>query len=154
MSFEKPQSRPTAKAAACRLLILKHVVVYGMAAPPRDMLKTIMAQWSAEDRAKFQQQAEARRDEKCQGLKRVGLWEHMSPREQGFSQGTLVTMTEREQIKASWRMEAVQTLMWALGMLPALPPFDTIADPELLKQIPLHDVTPFLHSAALREGTN
>src|SRR3954451_21723127 len=110
MSLEKARLRPTAKAAACRLLILKHIVVYGFAAPPRDMLKKTMAQWSAEDRAEFQQQAEARRDKICQGLKKVGLWEHISPREQGFSQSTLVTMTEREQIKASWRMEAAQTL--------------------------------------------
>jgi hypothetical protein len=41
--------------------------------------------------------------------------------------------------------------MWALGMLPALPPYDTMADPGLLKQIPLRDVAAFVQGAHLRE---
>ena len=60
-------------------------------------------------------------------------------------------MTQRQQIDATWRVEAAQTLMWALGMLADLPPYDTGANHDLIKQIPSGELAPFIKSAQLRE---
>ncbi len=59
-------------------------------------------------------------------------------------------MSPRQHTDASWRVEAVQTLMWALGSLPALPAYDTPANPKLLVKIPSREVAQFIRSARLR----
>jgi hypothetical protein len=46
-------------------------------------------------------------------------------------------------------MESVMTLMWALGMIPELLPFDHQAKPDLMKQIPHEDISGFLEGAKL-----
>ncbi len=125
MWFKKRNSRPTAEDAARRLVILKHVVVSALVAPPREMFSAMSSQWSADEKKNFQQHAKTQRDQFWQGLRDAGLWRYLSPREQVHAQSTMVTMTTQQQIDATWRVEAVQALMWALGMLAELPPYDT-----------------------------
>ncbi len=49
-------------------------------------------------------------------------------------------------------MEAVQTVLWALGVVTVLPPYDTSADAErVLPHIPFEQAEAFLRSARLRE---
>ena len=110
MWFKKRSSRPTAEDVARRLIILKHVI-----APPRDMLRQMTAEWSANESEKFSRQAETQREQFWRGVRDAGLWQHLSPREQAHAQRTLVTMTQQQQADASWRMEAAQTLMWVLA---------------------------------------
>jgi hypothetical protein len=151
MWFKKRPRRPAAEDAARRLVILKHVVVAALVAPPRDLLRGTTARWEAGERDEFQRQAAALGEHFWDGLRRAGLWEHLSPREQAYAGSTMATMTRQQQVDASWRMEAAQTLMWALAMLPELPPYDTLASHDLLKQIPSQEVTPFIAAARLRE---
>jgi hypothetical protein len=151
MWFKKRNLRPTAEDAARRLIILKHVIASALMAPPRAMLQQMTAKWGTDERNKFERQAEAQREQFWRGLRDAGLWQHLSPREQAHAESTIATITERQQVDASWRMEAVQTLMWALGMLPDLPPYDTMASLDLLKQIPSRDVAVFIQSARLRD---
>jgi hypothetical protein len=40
--------------------------------------------------------------------------------------------------------------MWALGLLPELPPYDVLADHDILNEISCHDVQTFVGSARLR----
>jgi len=150
MWFKTQNSRPTAEDAARRLVILKHTVAYALVVPPHELLRQMTAQWGEDERARFRQQAEVQRDQFWQGLRDAGLWQHLSPREQAHAQSTMATMTQQQQVDASWRMEAAQILMWALGMLPELPPYDTLAGHDLLKQIPSREVAPFIRSARLR----
>jgi hypothetical protein len=50
-------------------------------------------------------------------------------------------------------MESAQVLLWALGMVPHLPPYDTQANHDLLKQIPAGDIPGFISSARLRKDS-
>jgi hypothetical protein len=151
MWFKTRGLRPSAEDAARRLLILKHIVAWALIAPPRDVLQQITAKWDVDERTKFERQAEALREKFWRGLRDAGLWQHLSPQEQAHAESTMATMTEQQQVDASWRMEAAQTLMWALRMLPELPPYDTMASHDLLKQIPSRDVGAFIQSARLRD---
>ena len=151
MSSKKHKSPPTSAEAARRLLILKHVVVSAFAAPPRDVLRQATAQWSETEQQRFRQRAVIERDQFCQRLREAGLWQHLSPLEQAYARSTLLTATEQQQLDATWRLEAAQTLIWALGMLGQMPPYDTSADPDLLKQIPSAHAAAFVESARLRE---
>jgi hypothetical protein len=109
------------------------------------------ASWGADERAEFERLGEAQRGEFWRALREAGLWPHLSPLERAHAESTIATMTERQQMDASWRIEAAQTLMWALGMLSELPPYDTAASHDLLQQIPSREVEAFVQSAALRD---
>ena len=151
MLFKKSNSRPTAADAARRLIILKQMVLSALVAPPREMLRQMSSKWSAHESEQFHQQAEAQRDQFWQGLRDAGLWHYLSPREQAHAQSTMATMTQQQQFDATWRIEAAQTLMWALAMLPELPSYDTRASHDLLKQMPSRDLAPFIQVARLRD---
>ena len=118
--------------------------------PPREMLRTLLKQWSPEDRRKFTAEAEDRREEFWQPLRDAGLWDCVSPRERELATTTIATMTAQQQVNASWRIEALQVLMWALGFTAHLPPYDTQASHDLLKEIPLGEMSRLLSYAQLR----
>ncbi len=128
--------RPSAEQAARRLIILKHVTIHAMATPPRDMLKQLFASWSKSEQDKFQRDdVEIAKDYQAR-MRALGLWQDVSPEERAFLATTMLTMTEDQQINMLWRVEATQVLMWALGLIPALPAYDTPASHDALKQIP------------------
>ncbi len=151
MPDPETNSRPTAQDAARRLVVLKYVVASAMIAPPRDLLIESQKNWPAEDREEFARDALKTRDEFWGSLHDEGLGPYLSPRERQHAQETMLTMSYQQQADASWRMEAVAVLMWALGLTPAMPTYDTQADSELLKQIPSRGVPAFVRSAQLRK---
>lgn len=146
----KRVSRPTAQMAAQRLVILKHVVNYTYSAPPRAMLAEIMAKWDAAERDEFERDAVRIREEMCRTLKKEGLWARLSPKERSLCGHTIVTFTERQQLDSIWRLESAQTLMWALGMVTQLPPYDTLAKTEVLQSVPTEETMGFVRGARLR----
>ncbi len=151
MRCDSQKSRPSAEHAARPLLVLKHVILSALVAPPRGMLEQMRAGWSVDDRANFEKQSEAHRDAIWQPLCDAGLWSDLSPSEKEHARATAATMTAQQQVSALWRAESAQVLIWALGMLPEPPPYDTTANPEILKQIPSADLPSFVASAELRE---
>lgn len=110
----------------------------------------LLEKWSADDRERFTADSEAKREEFWQPLRQAGLWQSVSRGEQEFADTTIVTMTPQQQLDASWRVESAQILMWALELIPRLPPYDTQASHDLLKQIPSNDIPRFVSSARLR----
>jgi len=142
------RGRPSAKQAAKRLLILKYVAGYALAAPPRAMLTQWSQNWSDKDRAEFARKVDANRDKIWGQVRALGLWDETSLLERELSKTTALTMTHQQQVNASWRIEAAQTLMWALGLLADLPPYGTQAGHELLAAIPSQDAK-FVKSARL-----
>ena len=150
LESRKQNSRPTAQDAARRLLVLKYVVVRALSTPPREILRVYFAALDAEAREEFTRDVEKENEEFWQGLRDEGLWQYLSPWEQQYASSTVVTMTHDDQVDASWRVESVQALTWALGLLSALPPYDTMADHDLLKTFPEEDVVDFIGSASLR----
>jgi hypothetical protein len=151
LGLGRRSSRPSAEDATKRLLVLKHIVVSALSAPPREMLREISVKWSADEQREFEQRAEKGRDQLWQGLRDLGLWSSLSPKEKALAESTMATMTQQQQVDSSWRVEAAQALMWALRMLPEMPPYDRQAPPELLKQVPSQDVKALLKSARLRD---
>ncbi len=144
-------AHPNPRDVAERLLILKYYIVYSFTAPPREMLAELMEKWSDEERQDFISTAEEKRDEFWFRLKDHGLWEQLSPSERAFADATIVTMTETQQINASWRVEAAAVLMWAVQLIDSLPPFDCQASNELLKEIPSKSPPEFFAQATLRD---
>lgn len=149
MVSKEPQLRPSDEDAARRLVILKYVVVYTITAPPRDMLEKLIAVCNAEEEKKFIKDTEKEMDHFWRPFHETGLWDHVSPNEREFAANTITSMSFDQQVNASWRMEAVQVLMWALGLIRQLPAYDTMAGHDLLKMVP-SDFPKFIASARLR----
>jgi len=143
----KDNSRPTAQDAGRRLMILKRIVVRALVLPPRDIVNQLFEQWPADEVHQFTQ---TENQDFWRSLRDEGLWQYLSPWEQQFAACTMVTMTHEDQVYGSWQVERVQTLLWALGLLSQLPPYDSMADHNILKMIPSEDPTDFIGSAALR----
>lgn len=146
----RQKSLPTAEDAAQRLVILKYVVVRALASPPREIMAEWFKQLDADGREEFTRYVEEQRQAFWQGVHDEGLWGHFSPWEQQFASRTIVTMTHEEQVDASWLVESLQTLMWALSLVSESPPYDNMADHDILKTIPSVDVGGFIGSACLR----
>ncbi len=140
--------RPGPAQVATRGVILKHVAVYSQLAPPRPMLQAMMAHWSEGDRRQFAVDAESRRDEFWARL--GNLREELSPWEREYSRTTMLTMSARQQIDASWRTEAFQILLWALGLVDNVPPYDVEVEHDLLKAFPPDRSEIFVAQARLR----
>jgi hypothetical protein len=86
----------------------------------------------------------------------LGFWadqavaEGVSPKERAIVAGGIGGMTAAQEVACSWRREAVQALMWALGKIDVLPPYDTMALEGLLKDVPTKEVGAFIEGAQLR----
>jgi hypothetical protein len=152
MWFSRHPKRPTPEDVAKRLLVLKYVAGYALTAPPREMLKEGFERWSALEQKQFVREGEKLRDEYWGGIRAAGLWPALSPLEREFAAATIVTMTPQQQLDAMWRVEAAQVLMWALEMIPTLPPYDTQAQEGLLKQISDKDIAGFIKSTRVLPG--
>jgi hypothetical protein len=149
--FLRRHRRPTPEEATERLLVLRQVLFYALAVPPRELLSSLAANWTDAEKRKFAQDAEIHRARYKDQLRRSGLSRGLSPQEKTLLRRTIVTMSHQQQVDATWRVEAAQTLMWALTLLPELPPHGELAVPEILK--PDLDPTEFIRAASLRAQT-
>lgn len=150
MVSKRRDARPTAEEAARRLLVLRYVVGYAYMTPPRDNLQALMDKWSKDERLAFVGKAEAIRDEIWGTVRELGLWPELAPTELELAGKTAVTMSLREQINATWRIEALQVLAWALRLVPELPSYDTQANADLVGMLAGKDPAEFIKSARLR----
>lgn len=148
--IREPEKRPDARDVAARAMILKHVVVHGLSKPPREMLVKMMKSWPQDDQERFP------RDVQWQCMQfwaRLGaLQSEMSPWEQAFARTTSLDMSDQDQINASWRVEAFQVVLWALKLIPELPPYDMKADHALMKSHARGEPQEFLRTASLRDS--
>jgi len=149
-SKKENNSRPAASTVAKRSLVLRQVTVYAMMTPPPELFAATYAGWSEQDRAEYRKEAVGRRDEYWSRLAAIGLGDELSPRESLFARSTMVDMSAQQHVDASWRIESVQVLMWALGQLAELPPYDQPADPEILTKLPPIEPPKFIKTAKLR----
>ncbi len=144
------KKRPKVQEVAFRLMAIKFPIVWALTAPPRDKLDELMVRWPDADRSKFVLDLAARRDKTISYLRESGLWRSMSTKEQTMMETTPLSMTKQQHIDASWSMEGAAVLMWTLSLLDELPPYGTLSNPELLKQIPSVDLDTFARSATLQ----
>jgi hypothetical protein len=84
-------------------------------------------------------------------LKAEQLWEKVSPKEKQFLLNN--TPSEREVKNASWRSEAVLTLLWSLGLIREMPlPVQTESFAAMLQKVPGPDeaTADFIGTAKVR----
>ena len=114
-------ARPNAREISARLLVLVRVVQWDASAPEEGADVAALAHGAA--------RAEA-------DLRERGLWELATESEQRFLTRSPLEADERMRVDASWSLEALAPLSWALGLVPELPPYEAVVEPEFLAGFP------------------
>ena len=148
--FSRKSGPPSPSDAMSRLIILQHLLVTALAAPPPHVLSEVLRSSPAPDVDELLGELEARRRESTGALQDSGLWTLMAPAERAFLTTMAQDVSDEAHRDVSWLMEASECLLWALGLVEAMPPFDTQASIEHLKLLPAGTVHDLRSSASLR----
>lgn len=143
-------TNPSASDVARRLEILKYQVIYSMTVPPEEILAELSSRWSVEEKDSFQANLKSVSDKFVEAMKIGQLWEDMTLSEQQFLSSIPPNIVHQQHINAMWNQESVAVLMWSLGVIEKLPPYDTQTERETMKLIPDADLDYFVSSAQLR----
>ena len=141
---------PAAGVVARRALVLRSVLDHTIAALPRDLLATFAAGWDAAERARYAPEAEALSRRRVQALRESGLWTHAEREEQAVLETPFTELHPPQLIAASWRAESLAMLLWALGRIDTIPPYDEVVNGELLLSLASSQSEGFVVGASLR----
>lgn len=148
--FSWPRRNPSAASAMKRAIILKYIFVRAVAAPPIDDLASVMSQWSKEERSRFATDTAQIFMRDVDHLKAAGLWQDVEENERSFLQAGIDQISPQQRIDASWLAESIVCLLWALQIVPELPPYDQEASRGLVKMFPSASIKDLIKQAHLR----
>jgi len=146
----KRSNFPEARDVMSRVIILKYQYVRGLAAVPHEHLAQIRRSSTEEEWSQFLREELARSNQLEQSLRQSGLWKSMTLDEQKLIRLPSSEITDRQRVNASWTIEGIVCLLWALDYVAEFPPYDQISDPELANQIPRQATSTLLQNASLR----
>jgi hypothetical protein len=135
-----------------RALILKYQIVTGMTVPPPEMLHQLLGSWSLGDREQFFEQCRQRQAQVAEALREAGLWSVMSAGERALILASPNQIDGQALRNVSWLMESAECLLWALGYVDQLPPYDAQADVEDVKRLPSEGIVALVRNATLRDA--
>ena len=149
-SVEQAQ-RPSAQDALRRAMILTHIHVKAVSAPPDEIIARLAEKRSEADRARFMAGMQSLNDTQQVRIRTAGLWEYLDESELAFMQTGALELSMRQRIDASWVIESIGCLCWALGYLKQLPPYDQQAGKEVIAFPKGERAASLLARAQLRE---
>ncbi len=145
-------TRPSARDVSDRLVTLKCCVIYAMGAPPREVVAAMRARATEKERAEMDDKADEMRDQYWTPIFDTPVFDALTESERALSESTLSTMTVEQQIDASWQVESIGVLAWALGLIDELPAWDAQVPPAAVQSIPgPRDLAAFRAEVTLRD---
>ena len=151
--FRKSPVRPDAAAAMRRIFILKHVFVKALATPPSDAIEQWSKIWSHEDFLSFESGFRSQFAKQEKQIRDAGLWAEMGKEEQEFIQTGVIETTERQRIDASWLVESVVCILWALGRVEQVPGYDEETSHERMNFSPGASLQEVVKTSRLRPSS-
>lgn len=146
--FSKKKGRPDAEDAAIRAVVLRQLVSYVFTMPTPQAVSEASLWWT--DAEKRQMEKDSRKDRDSHWAALGRFQKYLSPQEKLFSRATMDTVTDRQLIDASWRSEALVTILWALGVAEYIPPYDVQAQPGMISSFLNAEAEEFVREARLR----
>lgn len=126
---------PDVTAVVKRVIILKHRLQKGVATPPPEYLAQWMAKWSEQDRDLFVKKIGSLYARQIQTLRESGLWDEMDQDERYFLEAGPTEIPAQALVDANWLGESIICLLWALGYIPEIPPYDQAVSREVRKHL-------------------
>lgn len=133
-----------------RAIILKCMLVKGLAAPPVEYIQNAMSQWTPEEKFRFEADAAQIFMQNVNHLKTAGLWLAVEEDERRFLEAGIDQISAQQRIDAGWLAESITCLLWALQMIPELPSYDLEASHELVNALPATSIKDLIKQAQLR----
>ncbi|HWD41112.1 MAG TPA: DUF4272 domain-containing protein [Fimbriimonas sp.] len=124
---------PSATQVAARLLILRQVYIIGDIAPRQEMLAEMQQELSPGEFVEAVVEMQQDMTECWGALQEPEIQAELSQKEIQLRQTPADMITHRQITDAFWRIESAQVLMWCLGLMDELPPYDTPADEANLR---------------------
>jgi hypothetical protein len=146
----KKKGPPDPSAVMARVIILKYIFVKALATPPSEYVAEFKEKWSTDDWSEFLIAARSQNEQQIASLRKNGLWNTMDADERNFMHATPEEISPEARINASWRTESIVCLLWALGYISELLPYDEQASSELTNKLPAEPVELLIKKAVLR----
>ena len=127
------------------------MLIKGLATPPPDSLSQQAQSWSEKDRSEFAQKMQEMYDKRVQALRDNGLWNEMEQRERDFLLAGATEISLQALIDAKWLAESITCLLWALGAVPEIPPYDQRVGYAAIKEMKHPTQIPALRGAEIIE---
>lgn len=128
--LKKTSGPPTASAVMARAIILKYLFVKALATPPSKCLSECRERWSKDEWNRFLEEERIQHKQLAERLRNGGLWNLMEQEERSFIKMASNEVPQQMLIDASWSVESIVCLLWALAYISELPPYDQQADPN------------------------
>ncbi len=122
--------------------------------PPREELTEVMTRWTTGEREKFDAQLRQAFDDQAERLRELGVWDEMSDAERKFMRAAPLEIELQTLIDHMWLSESAVCLLWALGYVDRLPPYDQKSDPSLANQLPRESMKDLEAKVALRPASD
>ncbi len=148
--LKKTNRPPAASTVMARLIILKYLFVKALATPPSEYLSECREKWTKEEWNRFLEEQRVQHKQLIERLREGRLWNVMEQKERSFIEMPSNEVTQQMLIDASWSVESIVCLIWALGYTSELLPYDQQADPELTNKLPTEPIQILIKKAALR----
>jgi hypothetical protein len=141
---------PDAATVLRRFIILKNLFVKALAVPPRGELVQLMTQWSPAERDQFEAQLRQAFGNQSEKLRELGVWDEMNEAERKFMNALPLEIDVQTIIDNMWLSESAVCLLWSLGFVEKLPPYDQQSDPDLTNRLPRESMEELESKVALR----
>jgi hypothetical protein len=141
---------PSAFAVARRALILLHEIEHMLKSVPADAAESYRAGWPGDSKARFAPAMASRCEARLAQLEVDGLAADLSSSERRFLGTPLPDLPRMLVVQFSWRAESLHCVLWALGLVGELNPWDQQAGPESVDFSHLENPQAFISSASLR----
>jgi len=148
--LKKKKTPPDAGAVMARVIILKYLFVKGLATPPPDYLAECQQRWSEAAWHKFLDGVMTQNAQLIGRLQGNGLWKAMEYDERRLFEAAPTEVNRQTITDLSWLREPIVCLLWALGYIAELLPYDQQADDELTNKLPAEPAEILVKKAALR----
>ena len=148
--LKKKEGPPDAGAVMARVIILESLFVKGLATPPPEYIAECKQRWSGDEWKKFCKEERAQNGQLIERLRQNGLWSSMDRHERQFMEAESPEISQQALIDLSWRAESIVCLLWALGYISELLPYDQQADPKLSNKLPAEPAEALIQKAAFR----
>jgi len=141
---------PDARTVLEKTIILRELFVKGLVSPPLDMLTKTMEAWGEAERNAFNKDCMKQFSDRISRLRELGLWKKMTEEEREFLNAGPLEISRQAMVDVSWLIESIVCLLWALGYVAELPPYDEQTDPEMANRLPKESAETLFTKASLR----
>lgn len=141
---------PNARTVLERTIILRELFVKGLVTPPLDVLAKTMDGWGETERHAFNEDGKKQFSDRISRLRELGLWIKMMKEEREFLNVGPLETSRQAMVDAIWLIESIVCLLWALGYVSELPPYDEQTDPEMANRLPKESAETLFSKVSLR----